>query len=177
MSMAEASYLAVARFARPHGLKGEAIVFVLTKRAEAVLVPGQALTPLDAAGRPAGASLMVERARPYHRRWLLKFEGIDERTPLESWPQLTLGVPDQGDPTDDGTGPLRDHEVPGASVLAHGRVIGTVRQVLEVPGGPLLVVDGDGREYLIPYRPPILVETVRERREIVVDPPPGLLEL
>ena len=34
-----------------------------------------------------------------------------------------------------------------------------------------------GWEYLIPYRAPILVETVRERREIIVDPPPGLLEL
>jgi 16S rRNA processing protein RimM len=177
MTMAEAGYLAVARFAKPHGLKGEAIVFVLTGPAEEILVPGRVLTPLDGAGRPAGAPLTVERARPYHRRWLVKFDGIDERTPLESWPQVTLGIPDPGKPADDGTGPLRDHEVPGASVLANGRVIGMARQVLDVPGGPLLVVDGDGREYLIPYRPPILVETVRARREIVVDPPPGLLEL
>ena len=177
MTTAEAGYLAVARFARPHGLKGEAIVFVLTGPAEEILVPGQVLTPLDGVGRPAGAPLTVERARPYHRRWLLKFEGIDERTPLESWPQVTLGVPARERPADGGTGPLRDHEVPGASVVAHGRVIGTARQVLDVRGAPLLVVDGDGREYLIPYRPPILVETARERREIVVDPPPGLLEL
>jgi len=177
MTTAEAGYLAVARFAKPHGLKGEAVLFVLTAQAEEILVPGQVLTPLDGAGRPGGVPLTVERARPYHRRWLVKFEGIDERTPLESWPQVTLGVPHRGEPADDGTGPLRDHEVPGASVLVNGRVIGTARQVLDVPGGPLLVVDGDGREYLIPYRPPILVETVRARREIVVDPPAGLLEL
>ena len=178
--MAEAGYLAVARFAKPHGLKGEAILFVLAGRAEAILVPGRVLTPLDAQGRRSRAPLTVERARPYHRRWLVKFEGIDERTPLEAWGQVTLGIPDDGepvDPADDGTGPLRDHEVPGATVLAGGKVIGTARQVLDVPGGPLLVVDGDGREHLIPYRPPILVETVRARREIVVDPPPGLLEL
>lgn len=175
--MAEASYLAVARFARPHGLKGEAIAFVLTGQADAVLVPGRVLTPLGADGRPAGTPLTIERARPYHRRWLIKFAGIDERTPLESWPQVTWGIPDAGDPEDDGTGPLRDHEVPGATVLADGKAIGTARQVLHVPGGPLLVVEGEGKEHLIPYRPPILVETVRARREIVVDPPPGLLEL
>lgn len=175
--MAEASYLPVARFAKPHGLKGEAIVFVLTGQAEEVFVPGRVLTPLDEDGRPAGTPLVVERARPYHRRWLLKFEGIDERTPLEQWPKVALGVPDAGDPDDDGTGPLRDHEVPGATVLAGGNVIGTARQVLQVPGGPLLVVDGAEKEHLIPYRPPILVETVRARREIVIDPPDGLLEL
>lgn len=175
--MAGASYLAVARFAKPHGLRGEAIVFVLTTQAERVLVPGLVLTPLGVNGCPSGAPLTIERARPYHRRWLLKFQGIDERTPLESWPQVTLGIPDDGDPADDGTGPLRDHEVPGASVLAHGKVIGTAREVLFVPGGPLLLVEGHGREHLIPYRPPILVATARARREIVVDPPPGLLEL
>jgi 16S rRNA processing protein RimM len=173
--MAEAGYRPVARFAKPHGLKGEAIVFVLTGQAEEVLVAGRVLTPLDDAGRPAGAPLTIERARPYQRRWLLKFAGLDERTPLEAWPPVTLGIPD-AEP-DDGTGPLRDHEVPGALVRARGRVIGTARQVLHVPGGPLLVVDGDGREYLIPYRPPILVEAARARREIVIDPPPGLLEL
>jgi 16S rRNA processing protein RimM len=177
--MAQARYRPVARFAKPHGLKGEAIVFVLTGQAEDVFVPGRALMPLDASGMPAGAALTVERARPYHRRWLLKFAGIDERTPLEGWRGMALGMPEEAlaDTLDDEGTALPDHEVPGAVVMVEGRAIGTARQVLEVPGGPLLVVEGAGREYLIPYRPPILVETVRARREIVIDPPPGLLEL
>jgi ribosomal 30S subunit maturation factor RimM len=41
----------------------------------------------------------------------------------------------------------------------------------------LLMVDVDGREVLVPFRPPILVAVDRERREISIDPPPGLLEL
>jgi len=175
--MAEASYRLVARFAKPHGLKGEAVVFVPMREAEALLVAGKTLTPIDADGRPTAPALTIEQARPYHRRWLLKFVGVDERTALESWYGTAFGVPDVPDPTDDGSGPLREHEIPGATVLARGQVIGTVRQVLQIPGGPMLVVDGGGREYLIPYRPPILVETDRARREIVVDPPPGLLEL
>lgn len=175
--MADAGYLPVARFAKPHGLKGEAIVFVLIEQADAVLVPGRVLTPVDAEGRAAGSPLTLQRARPYHRRWLLKFEGIDERTPLESWRHVTFGIPREDAPGDDGSGALRDHEVPGATVVADGRVIGTARAVLQVPGGPLLVVDGDGKEHLIPYRAPILVATDRERREILIDPPAGLLEL
>jgi 16S rRNA processing protein RimM len=175
--MAEAGYRVVARFAKPHGLKGEAIIFVLTEEGEAALVEGQTLTPVDADGRPVAPALTIERARPYHRRWLLKFAGIDERSAVEALRGVAFGVPDVPDPADDGSGPLREHEIPGATVIARGRVIGTVRHLWKVPGAPLLVVDGDGREYLIPYRPPILVETVRARREIVVDPPPGLLDL
>jgi len=173
---ATARYRAVARFAKPHGLKGEAIVFVLTDQPETVLVPGQALTPVDADGSPVAPPLTVERARAYHRRWLVKFAGIDERTPLETLPKWTFGVPVTAE-EEAAEGPLRDDEVAGATVLAAGRPIGTARQVLDVPGGPLLVVDGVEREHLIPYRPPILISTDRVRREIVIDPPPGLLEL
>jgi 16S rRNA processing protein RimM len=172
--MAEARYLPVARFAKPHGLKGEAIVFVLTEQAEDVFVPGRELTPLDGAGQPAGGALILERGRPYHRRWLLKFEEIDDRAGLEAWRGVVLGIPDQR--TESASG-LMVHEVPGAKVVVDGKVLGVAREVLLVPGGPLLVVDGDGREYLIPYRAPILVGTDRTRREITVDPPPGLLEL
>jgi 16S rRNA processing protein RimM len=176
--MAEARYQVVARYAKPHGLKGEAIVFVVTRQAEDVFVPGQVLTPVDEDGRAVAPPVIVERARQYHRRWLLKFRGIDERTALERWPQVALGIP-VPEAAEDATtpGPLADHEVPGAAVIAAGREIGRARQLLEVPGGPLLVVDGDGREHLIPYRAPILVATDRVRRQITIDPPPGLLEL
>jgi 16S rRNA processing protein RimM len=49
--------------------------------------------------------------------------------------------------------------------------------LIPVPGGSLLAVDVEGREVLLPYRPPILVRVDRERREIEIDPPAGLLEL
>lgn len=175
--MAAARYQLVARYAKPHGLKGEAIVFVLTRQAEEVFVPGRELVPVDDEGQAVAPPVTIERARPYHRRWLLKFQGIDDRTTLERWPQRALGIPatDEADP--DTPGPLADHEVPGAAVIAAGREIGRARQLLDVPGGPLLVVEGSGREHLVPYRPPILVATDRVRREITIDPPPGLLEL
>jgi 16S rRNA processing protein RimM len=176
--MAGARYQAVARYAKPHGLKGEAIVVVLTPHAEEVFAPGRTLTPVDADGRAVAPPVTVERARRYHRRWLLKFRGIDDRTALERWPQVALGIPEPDQAVGVATpGPLADHEVAGAAVIAAGRELGKARQVLDVPGGPLLLVDGKGREHLIPYRAPILVATDRVRREITIDPPPGLLEL
>jgi len=79
----EAAYLGVARFRKPHGLKGDAVVWVLTDDPETVLVAGRLLTPVDDDGNPIGDPLEIERARPYHRTWLVKFEGVDDRGVLE----------------------------------------------------------------------------------------------
>jgi 16S rRNA processing protein RimM len=171
--MAEARYRPVARFAKPHGLKGEAVVFVLTEHPEEVFVPGRELTPLDVVGAPDGPALTLEGGRAYHRRWLLKFRGIDDRAPLETRRGVVFGIPEGGESAEE----LAAHEVAGATVVAAGRVVGVVREVLALPGGPMLVVTGHGREHLIPYRAPILVGTSRARREITIDPPAGLLEL
>ena len=75
----EAAYLAVARFRKPHGLKGEAVVWVLTDHPEQVLVTGRLLTQVDDMGNPVGESLEIERARPFHRTWLIKFKEVDDR--------------------------------------------------------------------------------------------------
>jgi len=174
--MAGAGYLPVARFAKPHGLKGEAILFVLTETAEEHLVAGATLTPVDDGGHPTGAPVVLERARRYHRRWLVKLQGVDDRTAVEPWRGVVLAVPMEA-VGDDPDGPLRDFEVPGAAVLVDGEEVGTAQHLLDTPGGPILVVDRQGRELLVPYRPPILVGTDRAARRIEIDPPPGLLEL
>jgi len=172
----EARYQAVARFAKPHGLKGEAIVYVLTDAPDDVFVEGRQLMPVDDAGRAVGAPLTIERARAYHRRWLIKFQGVDHRTPLESWGPVVLGIePDRLAPPQGGG--LRSHEIPGAAVTRAGVRIGTATGLLPVRRSPILVVDVDGREVLVPFQPPIVVRVDRERREIEIDPPEGLLEL
>lgn len=173
---ADAAYLAVARFQRPHGLKGEVTVHVLTDAPDDVFVPGRVLTPVDETGRPAGPPFVVERARGYHRRWLLKFEGVDDRTAAERIGPMLWGVEAEtlAAPARD---ELYEHEVAGVAVLAHGGQVGTAERLVEVPGGRILVMRVDGREVLVPFRAPIVTGVDRERREITIDPPDGLLEL
>lgn len=174
--MANAPYLTVARFQKPHGLKGELIVFPLTDEPEDVFAVGRTLTPIDADGAAMGPPAVIERSRPYHRRWLVKLEGVDDRTAAERFVGQAMGASIDllRVPQDD---EMYAHEVPGAAVTVGGSMVGTARELLRVPGGHLLVVDVDGREVLVPFRRPILVTVSRERREIVIDPPPGLLEL
>ncbi len=173
---AEAAYLAVARFQRPHGLKGEVTVHVLTNTPDDVFVPGRVLTPLDETGRPAAPPFVVERGRAYHRRWLLKFEGVDDRTAAERIGPVLWGVEAEvlAQPA---RNELYEHEIEGVAVLAHGERVGTAERLVEVPGGRLLVMRVDGRQVLVPFRAPIVAGVDRERREITLDPPDGLLEL
>ena len=90
--MVEGAYLAVARFRKPHGLKGEALLFPLTDEPQEVFVPGQVLVPVDDDGKPTGAELTIQHARPHQRQWLVAFEGIDDRTTLEQWSAVVLGA-------------------------------------------------------------------------------------
>ncbi len=172
----ESAYLAVARFHKPHGLKGEAVVWVLTDEPERVLVPDRTLTPVDDGGDPIGTPLTIERARSYHRQWLLKFREIGDRTTLEQWDQKLLGMA-RRELTPPRNDEMYAHEIPGARVMAGGDMLGVAKGLLGVPGGELLAVDVDGKEVLVPFREPILRGLNREERVIEVDLPPGLLEL
>jgi 16S rRNA processing protein RimM len=172
----EAAYLAVARFRKPHGLKGEALCWVLTDEPEQVFVVGQELTPMDDDGNKVGEPLVIEQQRRYHRNRLVKFEGIDDRAALELWDQVLLGVPTEM-LTPPSADELYEHEVPGVKVLAHGELVGVASGLLETAGGSLLAVEIDGREVLVPFRKPIVVSVDRVARIIEIDPPQGLLEL
>ena len=173
----DGGYLAVARLKKPHGLKGEAVVWVLTDDPAEVLVAGRTLIPINDDGQPIGEAVVVERGRPYHRQWLVKFEGVDDRTALERWQQRLFGVPSDvlRPPADD---ELYLHEVPGTEIVVDGRVVGVATGLLDLPGGArVLQVDVSGREVLVPFRKPIVASLDRSARRIVLEPPAGLMDL
>jgi len=80
-------------------------------------------------------------------------------------------------------GPLEEdqyylHQLQGLSVKTQsGRKIGTVRDVLGEGGNEVLLVAGDEKEVLIPFVDRICIEVDLGKKEIVIDPPEGLLEL
>jgi 16S rRNA processing protein RimM len=173
----EGGYLAVARLKKPHGLKGEAVLWALTDEPDEVLAAGRALTPIDEAGTAIGEPVVIERSRPYHRQWLVKFDGVEDRSVLEGWSQRTFGVRQtelrQPEPNE-----LYLHEVPGTRVVVGGAEVGIARELMEIPGGGrLLVLEVDGEERLVPFQKPIVKRIDRDQRVIELDPPDGLLEL
>ncbi len=172
----EASYLAVARFRKPHGLKGEALFYSLTDEPEEVFVRGRVLVPVDDEAIPTGPEVVVSRGRAHARCWLLGFEGITERAGVEGWSSVTLGaLVDELRPPEDGEMYL--YEVAGALVVEGDTEIGVAKEVIGKPGMQVLVVEREGRDLLVPFRDPIVRRLDRAARRIEVELPPGLLEV
>ena len=173
-----ASYLAVAKFRKPHGLKGEALVYPLTDEPDEVFVAGRVLVPVDDEGRATASELVIHHARAYQRCWLLGFEGITDRSALEErgWSAVTFGASTDvlRPPTD---GEMYLHEVPGSTVVEGDHEIGVVKEVIGVPGSQVLIVVRDGKDYLVPFREPIVKRLDRAGRRIEVELPLGLLEV
>lgn len=69
------THLVVGLLKKPHGVRGDALIYPVTDEPDAVFALGKRLTLLDREGRATGRELVIERSRPYHRAWLLHFEG------------------------------------------------------------------------------------------------------
>jgi 16S rRNA processing protein RimM len=173
---AAARYLAVGRLRKPHGLKGEFAVFPLTAEPDAVFAAGKTLVRLGLDGTVLGEPVKIERSRPFHREWLIKFRGSDDRDALDSWRGQFLGAPaTELAPLEEGEVYL--HELEGFAVKDDaGMALGLVTSLYELPSGLTLEIQGPKREFLLPFRKEFVLETDRAARVLVVRIPDGLLE-
>jgi 16S rRNA processing protein RimM len=152
--------LEVGRIGRAHGLHGEISVAPITNRAER-FSPGSHLYVGD-------TEYVIASARPHQGRFLVRFEGIDDRTAADGLRGKLL----TGDPLDTVTdGELWVHELIGEDVVTDdGVALGTIMAVEANPAHDLLVLP-HGR--LIP-----IVFVVGHKDGIVtVKLPEGLLDL
>ena len=150
--------LEIGRVARPHGLRGEVVVVLVTDRLER-LAPGSFL---DADGRP----LRVAAARPHRRNHIVSFDEITDRAAAESLQGVTLRAPAIADPNE-----LWVHELIGAPVVTMDGVhVGVVEAVEANPASDILVLENGA---LVPAT---FVVEQREDTTVVIDPPEGLLD-
>jgi len=171
-----ARVLAVGRLRKPHGLKGEFAVFPLTDDAAAVFAAGRKLVRLALSGEVVGEPVEIERSRPFHREWLLKFRGLESRDQMETWRGQFLGAPaEQLRPP--AQGEVYVHELEGFAVRQEdGTALGLVTALYDLPSGLTLEVQGPRREFLLPFRKEFVQQVDREGRALVVTVPEGLLE-
>jgi 16S rRNA processing protein RimM len=148
--------LEVGRIGRPHGLRGELTVMLVTNRSERV-EPGAQLFAGD-------RMLVVESSRPRRDGWVVRFEGVDDVDDAEALRGSMLTA----EPLEDDD--LWVHDLIGCEVQdTLGRTLGTITAVEANPAHDLLVLrDGS----LVPM--PFVVE--HEPGRVVVDPPDGLFE-
>ena len=164
-----------ARIGRPHGLRGEVTVQVHTDDPEGRFVVGESFTTEPAATGP----LVLRSVRQHQGIYLLAFEGHTDRTAAEALRGTRLLVADDEDDAAEGEedGWREDDLVGFAVVLPDGSPLGEVSALHVRPVQDLLEVRTPGGEVLVPFVDELVPEVDEDARRVVVDPPPGLLEL
>ena len=153
--------LEVGRIVKPHGIRGEVIVALVTTVTDRV-APGTVL----ASDR---GDFEVVQSRPHQGRWIVTFAGVADRTAAEGLRGVVLMAPPLADAGADPDA-LWVHELIGAEVRdTGGRSHGRVTSIEANPASDLLVLEGGG---LVPLR--FVVE--HSAGQVVVDVPPGLLD-
>jgi 16S rRNA processing protein RimM len=160
-----------ARVGKPHGLRGEVTVQAHTDDPEGRFVVGAVF----ATEPPERGPLTLRSVRVHQGVYLLAFEGHPDRTAAEALRGTRLLVDEEDE--DDGEA-WREEDLLGFEVLLpDGSVVGTVSALHLRPVQDLLEVRTARGEVLVPFVEELVPEIDEEERRVVVDPPPGLLEL
>jgi 16S rRNA processing protein RimM len=175
----EDSQLLVARIGKPHGLLGEVTVQLHTDDPQRRFAAGAVLATQAAAGSGVPRQLTVRSTRVHRGVWLVAFEGVPDRTGAESLRGTRLFVDaSEGLPEDDDEGWYEDELAGLAAVTVDGQEVGTVTALQTRAAQDLLVVRlAAGGEALVPVVDSIVPVVDIPGGRVVLDPPPGLLEL
>jgi 16S rRNA processing protein RimM len=164
----------IARIVRTRGLRGEVVADLLTDFPERFEgLEDVILRPLDGAGR---RELKIEKFWFQKGRVILKFAGLDTIEEAEKLRDRDVCVPEE-DAVELEDDEFFDWQLAGCRVeTIDGNAIGEVTEVMRTGGTEILVVAGDGKEYLVPFAETICTEVDIENKIIRVDPPEGLLD-
>ncbi|MBT8461835.1 MAG: ribosome maturation factor RimM [Gemmatimonadetes bacterium] len=168
--------IVVARVRNAHGLDGEVLVELLTGDPDDVFAVDRVLRVSGGRERGPGR-LTLKGARRHKGGLLLRFQEVSDRTAAERLQGRELAVPQEE---------LRQleedefflHDLVGYAVVrVSGEPVGDVVTSYETGAQLLLGVSAGGDEILIPFGRQLVTEVDRDARRIVIDPPPGLLEV
>jgi len=164
--------VAVGRVLRPHGVRGEVVVEVLSD-VPGRLAPGRSLSA-SWAGKPERI-VTVESYRVHKTGALVRFAGFEDRDQAEELRDALLEV-DRSEVPAAPEGTYYWYQLLGCRCWVDGEDLGEVTDLVEDGGGLLLVVSKDGRQVPIPFVQSFLKEVDVERGRIELDLPEGLLE-
>ena len=167
--------VAVARVAKPRGVKGEVACELLTDFPERF----EGLEELIAVFRDGRRERLALESQWLHGgRVILKFEGYDSPEASAALAGCVLSVP-ESESVELEEDEYYDWQLEGCrAVTVEGRELGKVFEVLHTGGeAPVLIIrDEAGRENLVPLAESICVEVDVGAKLIRVDAPEGLLE-
>ena len=167
------AFIHMGTLTRAHGLKGELCV---TWYADS---PLQSMRLYLQVGAETPRPVHVASVRMHKGRPLALLDGVRDRAEAEKLRGARLLLPEDELPAT-AEDELYLYQLPGLEVVLHenGRVIGHIDHV-ECPGGQEIwaIHTAGGREALFPAVASRVLSVDLEKGRVVIDPPPGLLEM
>jgi 16S rRNA processing protein RimM len=153
--------LEVGRIGKPHGVRGDLFISLTSDVASRHAV-GATFTIVESAGH---RTLTIATVRPQQDRFVVHFEGVDDRNDAEKLTNKFL----YAEPVENEDG-LWVHQLIGSNVVdMAGESWGTCTGVLQNPAHDILEIEGG---LLVPA--PFIVTT--DGTTTVINPPAGLRE-
>ncbi len=170
----DSDLIVVARAVRTRGLKGEIVAELLSDFPERF----EQVSAILAVSSGEQKTLELENHWFQNDRIVLKFAGYDDVDSAKSLLGFEFALP-ESERMQLSENEYYDWELEGCSVvIKDGPTLGIVRGVLRTGGVELLAIeDESAREYLVPLVESFVIKIDISLREIVIDPPEGLLEL
>jgi 16S rRNA processing protein RimM len=154
----QVALLEIGRITKPHGLRGEVVVKLVTDRVDR-LDRGTVLASDQ-------GELVVRSARPHQDRWIVAFEGRSTREHADALRSVVLRAEAIADADQ-----LWVHEMVGATVVTvAGETVGRCVGVIANPAADLIELDGGA---LVP----VVFVVDHSAAQITIDPPEGLFDL
>ena len=169
----------VGRIGRPHGVRGEVTVEVRTDEPELRFAPGASLLAGTGTEDASPIPLSIARAAWHSGRLLLTLDAVDDRDAAEALRGRILMVDRPAGAMPEGPDEFYDSDLVGCRVeLTDGSQIGSVHEVVHLPAQDLLsVARNEAPDVLVPFTAAFVPIIDIGARRIVIEPPPGLLDL
>lgn len=169
-------FVAIGKIVKPHGVKGEALVFALTDHLERFAEGERLWLSPTPEGDRRRIEVEIEASRAHKGRRLLKLGRFVDRAMVEQRVGWYLVIPFEDADAAREPDEFFLHALPGREVVAEdGAALGEVVDVMLGDGPPLLEIAMEsGRRYL-PFVREFVLEVTEER--LTVRPPDGWEEL
>ncbi|KPM49576.1 ribosome maturation factor RimM [Jiulongibacter sediminis] len=163
------------KITQTHGLKGEVILWLDVDEPDLY-------AEMDSVFLKFGKELVpyfIENIQIRGKKSIAKFEDIDTIEQTESIINKELFLPLYTLPELDDQTSFYYHEIIGFELKSEndGEILGTVSSVYEGSGQDLLAFEFKGKEVLVPISDDIVKTIDREKKQLSVDLPDGLIDL
>lgn len=160
--------------AKLHGFKGEVSFFLDVTNPEEYASLDSVFVDINGQLTPFFVESIQLRPKSFAT---VKLEGISSENEAKSLVRKNLYLPVADLPELSGTS-FYDHEVVGFQVVdVNFGPVGTLQTIIDLPVNPLIQIDANGKEVLIPFVKDLIQQVDRENKVLTVKAPEGLIAI